>query len=103
MTHQHSIPETLEPTRRPVNFAVYRRGPGNTGRVPGEAQHVPTVMTAPSELRAWAQQHCSGQAGHGVALQLILQTLLGSPVTLGWSQRCTRGFSPSLSAKHRES
>lgn len=33
----------------PVNFTVYRRGSGNTGRVPGEAQPVPTLMTAPSE------------------------------------------------------
>lgn len=82
---------------------VYRRGPGNAGRVPGEAQPVPTVVTAPSELRAWAQQHCRGQARRGVALHLILQTLLGSPVTLGWSQRCTGDLSPSLSAKHRES
>lgn len=45
MLRRHRVPETLAPTRMPVNFTMYRRGPGHTGR-PGEAQPVPTVATA---------------------------------------------------------
>lgn len=45
----HRVPETLEPTRMPVHFTKSGRGPGNTGRDPGEAQPAPTLVTASSE------------------------------------------------------